>query len=318
LNSIEKALQKQQQDAESLRESQLLQAKPIDEALPTESSIEKAQRTQPDQAVESPEASPEAQNTVDKVTANTVVSNAKIILDLEMLAQKGFVSTDSRRQVINEEFRVIKRKLLDNAFGPLSKSLKNSNIIMVTSARQGEGKTFTAINLALSIALEQDKTVLLVDADVLRPNVMKTLELKNEQGLMEYLLGEKDDISEVMCRTNLDKLRIITAGKSHHLSAELLASERMFAAVEEFANRYTDRIVIVDTPPLLGINETAILANLAGQAVVVTEEFKSKLVDVENAVKHLRPEMAIGFIINKTEQVSLEGGGYGYYYAGAS
>jgi len=318
LNSIEKALQKQQQDAESLRESQLLQAKPIDEALPTESSIEKAQRTQPDQTVESPETSPEAQNTVDKVTANKVVSNAKIILDLEMLAQKGFVSTDSRRQVINEEFRVIKRKLLDNAFGPLSKSLKNSNIIMVTSARQGEGKTFTAINLALSIALEQDKTVLLVDADVLRPNVMKTLELKNEQGLMEYLLGEKDDISEVMCRTNLDKLRIITAGKSHHLSAELLASERMFAAVEEFANRYTDRIVIVDTPPLLGINETAILANLAGQAVVVTEEFKSKLVDVENAVKHLRPEMAIGFIVNKTEQVSLEGGGYGYYYAGAS
>jgi receptor protein-tyrosine kinase len=317
LNSIEKALQKQQQDAESLRESQLLQAKPIDEALPTESSIEKAQRTQPDQTVESPEASPEAQNTVNKVTANKVVSNAKIILDLEMLAQKGFVSTDSRRQVINEEFRVIKRKLLDNAFGPLSKSLKNSNIIMVTSARQGEGKTFTAINLALSIALEQDKTVLLVDSDVLRPNVMKTLELKNEQGLMEYLLGEKDDISEVMCRTNLDKLRIITAGKSHHLSAELLASERMFAAVEEFANRYTDRIVIVDTPPLLGINETAILANLAGQAVVVTEEFKSKLVDVENAVKHLRPEMAIGFIVNKTEQVSLEGGGYGYYYAGA-
>jgi protein-tyrosine kinase len=88
--------------------------------------------------------------------------------------------------------------------------------------------------------------------------------------------------------------------------------------MEEFANRYPDRIVIVDTPPLLGINETVILANLAGQALIVTEEFKTKLVDVENAVKHLRPEMAIGFIINKTEQVSLEGGGYGYYYSGVS
>jgi protein-tyrosine kinase len=313
LNSIEKALQKQQQDAESLRESQISQAKPIDEALPVESSIKKAQRTQPDQTVAQPQSRQD-----DPIKSNKVVSNAKIILDLEMLARKGYVSTDARRQVINEEYRVIKRKLLDNAFGPLSKSLKNSNIIMVTSARQGEGKTFTAINLALSIALEQDKTVLLVDADVLRPNVMKTLELKNEQGLMEYLLGEKDDISEVMCRTNLDKLRIITAGKTHHLSAELLASERMFAAVGEFASRYTDRIVIVDTPPLLGINETAILANLAGQALVVTEEFKTKLVDVENAVKHLKPEMAIGFIVNKTEKVSLEGGGYGYYYAGSS
>jgi protein-tyrosine kinase len=313
LNSIEKALQKQQQDAESLRESQISQAKPIDEALPVESSIKKAQRTQPDQTVAQPQSRQD-----DPIKSNKVVSNAKIILDLEMLARKGYVSTDARRQVINEEYRVIKRKLLDNAFGPLSKSLKNSNIIMVTSARQGEGKTFTAINLALSIALEQDKTVLLVDADVLRPNVMKTLELKNEQGLMEYLLGEKDDISEVMCRTNLDKLRIITAGKTHHLSAELLASERMFAAVGEFASRYTDRIVIVDTPPLLGINETAILANLAGQALVVTEEFKTKLVDVENAVKHLKPEMAIGFIVNKTEKVSLEGGGYGYYYARSS
>ncbi|MFT6909677.1 MAG: protein-tyrosine kinase [Oleiphilaceae bacterium] len=312
MNSIEKALQKQQQDAESLRELQLSQAKPIDEASPTESSIEKAQRTQSDQTVLQPQVTQE-----DPIKSNKVVSNAKIEIDLEMLAQNGFVSTDATRQLINEEFRVIKRKLLDNAFGPLSRSLKNSNIIMVTSARQGEGKTFTAINLALSIALEQDKTVLLVDADVLRPNVMKTLELKNEQGLMEYLLGEKEDISEVMCRTNLDNLRIITAGKSHHLSAELLASERMFAAVEEFANRYPDRIVIVDTPPLLGINETAILANLAGQALIVTEEFKSKLVDVENAVKHLKPEMAIGFIVNKTEQVNLEGGGYGYYYAGA-
>jgi protein-tyrosine kinase len=312
LNSIEKALLKQQQDAESLRQSQLSQVTPIDEALPPENSIEKALRSQPDQAVVQSQVSQEA-----PIKSNKVVSNAKIEIDLEMLAQKGFVSTDARRQVINEEYRVIKRKLLDNAFGPLSRTLKNSNIIMVTSSRQGEGKTFTAINLALSIALEQDKTVLLVDADVLRPNVMKTLELKNEQGLMEYLLGEKEDISEVMCRTNLDKLRIITAGKTHHLSAELLASERMFAAMEEFANRYPDRIVIVDTPPLLGINETAILANLAGQALVVTEEFKTKLVDVENAVKHLRPEMAIGFIVNKTEQVNLEGGGYGYYYAGA-
>ncbi|MFQ3191703.1 MAG: protein-tyrosine kinase [Paraglaciecola sp.] len=284
MNSIEKALQKQQQYVEAQNKTQTSQ-------LQTDLAEQE-----------------------ESVKSDYIVSNAKIIIDLEMLSQKGFVSTDSKRQVINEEYRVIKRKLLDTAFGPLAKSLKNSNIIMVTSARQGEGKTFTAINLALSIALEQDKTVLLVDADVLRPNVMQTLDLKNEQGLIEFLLGEKEDLAEVMCRTNLSKLRIITAGKSHHLSAELLASERMFTAVEEFANRYTDRIVIVDTPPLLGVNETAILANLAGQALVVTEEFKTKLIDVNNAVKHLRPEMAIGFVVNKAEQSNQESG-YGYYYA---
>jgi receptor protein-tyrosine kinase len=305
LNSIEKALQKQQEAAEARSKAQVSPPQTIAEATTSESSIEKSQAMQAD-----------GSNTIRSKTVKSdgIVSNTKIEIDLDMLARKGFVSTNSDRQVINEEYRVIKRKLLDNAFGPLSKSLNNSNVIMVTSSRQGEGKTFTAINLALSIALEQDKTVLLVDADVLRPNIMRTLELKNEQGLMEYLLGDKENIAEVMCRTNLDNLRIISAGRSHHLSAELLASERMFDAVEEFANRYPDRIVIVDTPPLLGINETAILANLAGQALVVTEEFKTKLFDVENAVKHLNPEMAIGFIVNKTEQVSLEGGGYGYYY----
>jgi protein-tyrosine kinase len=254
----------------------------------------------------------------NRIKTDGIKPNLPISIDFGMLEKKGFVSTSSQRCHINEEYRTIKRRVLNNAFGPLSKSQKNSNIIMVTSARPGEGKTFTAINLALSIALEQDKTVLLVDADVLRPNVMKTLELENIQGLMEYLLGEKEYISQVMCSTNLDNFRIISAGKSHHLSTELLASERMFDAVEEFANRYTDRVVIVDTPPLLGVNETAILANLAGQAIVVTEEAKTKLVDIENAVKQLNPDMAIGFVVNKSDKGTADSSGYGYYYAGAN
>ena len=300
MNSIEKALQKQNQKASEQKKEQELQ-KPVEpEQVTQQNSVEKALQKQ---------------TTLSK--GNNLTSTIKI--DFEMLEKKGFVSTNSQRQLINEEYRAIKRKLLDNAFGPLSKSLNNSNIIMVTSSRPGEGKTFTAINLALSIALEKDKTVLLVDADVLRPNVMKTLELDSKQGLMEYLLGENQDISEVMYKTNLDNLRIIPAGKSHHLSTELLASERMFQAVEEFANRYPDRVVIVDTPPLLGINETAILANLAGQALVVTEESKTRLVDVEQAVKQLNPEMAIGFLVNKSARVSSKdsGYGYGYYYGGA-
>lgn len=300
MNSIEKALQKKNLEAADKQQKAETSITPEVEVTQTETSIEKAHKSQAKSA-----------------KSDGIVSNETIIIDFDMLERKGFVSTNSQRQLINEEYRAIKRKLLDNAFGPLSKSLKNSNVIMVTSSRPGEGKTFTAINLALSIALEQDKTVLLVDADVLRPNVMKTLELENKQGLMEYLLGEKEDVAEVMCKTNLENLRIITAGKSHHLSTELLASQRMFDAVKEFANRYTDRVVIVDTPPLLGINETAILANLAGQAIIVTEEGKAKLVDIENAVKLLNPEMAIGFVVNKSYKGTAESG-YGYYYAGGN
>jgi protein-tyrosine kinase len=239
-----------------------------------------------------------------------------IVIDLVAMEEKGFVSTSAERRQINEEYRAIKRKILDNAFGALSRSLTNSNIVMITSSRPGEGKTFTAVNLALSIALEQDKTVLLVDADVLRPNIMRTLELENQEGLMEYLLSEKKDISEVMCNTNVPNLRIIAAGKTHHLSTELLASERMYEAVQEFANRYTDRVVIIDTPPLLGINETAILANLAGQAIVVTEENSSRLADIQQSVSQLNPEIAIGFVVNKAQKSSSDGSGYGYYYYG--
>lgn len=296
MNSIERALQKQK--ASEQNKAPPLQNPIFNEVTESESPVKN---------------SLEQQAKLSK--GNNVASSIEI--DFALLENKGFVSTNSQRQLINEEYRAIKRKLLDNAFGPLSKSLSNSNIIMVTSSRPGEGKTFTAINLALSIALEKDKTVLLVDADVLRPNVMKTLALKDEHGLMEYLLGETVNISEVMYKTNLDNLRIIPAGKSHHLSTELLASERMFLAVEEFANRYTDRVVIVDTPPLLGINETAILANLAGQAVIVTEESKTKLIDIEQAVKQLNPRMAIGFIMNKSEKVNSDKTGYGYYYAGS-
>jgi receptor protein-tyrosine kinase len=301
MNSIEKALQKK-------NETSKVQAKPKQHEIDnSKSSIEKALDDKVTQSVSQTSSGQKAKSG----------NNPDITIDFTMLDTKGFVSTSSQRQLINEEYRAIKRKLLDNAFGPLSKSLNNSNIIMVTSSRPGEGKTFTAINLALSIALEKDKTVLLVDADVLRPNVMRTLELKNREGLMEFLLGERENLSEVMNTTNLENLRIIPAGKSHHLSTELLASEKMFEAVEEFANRYTDRVVIVDTPPLLGINETAILANLAGQALVVTEEYKTKLVDVEKAVKQLNPDMAIGFVVNKSEKNNSDGAGYGYYYGGA-
>jgi exopolysaccharide/PEP-CTERM locus tyrosine autokinase len=232
------------------------------------------------------------------------------------LEKNGHISLTGERKQINEEYREIKRKLLANSFGSLSKTLHNPNIIMVTSSRPSEGKTFTATNLAMSIASEQDKTVLLVDADVLKPNVLNTLGLERRKGLMEYLTGDVEDIADVLYPTNIDKLKIIPAGKSHHLSTELLASQKMHDTVDEFANRYPDRIVIFDTPPLIGINESAILANFAGQAVVVVEEGRAKINDIKMSVERLNPDMAIGFVVNKSIHNDTDGSGYyGYYYS---
>lgn len=292
MNTIEKALQKNRELAQDKKDKQATQQQSLEPVIKT--------------------LDVESVNVEEKKFIDKAESSSKIDIDLTEL-QNGFVNKD--RQIINEEFRAIKRKILSNAFGPLSKSLNNSNIIMVTSPNPNEGKTFTAINLALSIALEQDKTVLLVDADVLRPSVMKIINQPFGNGLMEYLLGDIEDLSEVIYHTSLETLRIIPAGKSHHLSTELLASEKMLEAVSEFANRYPDRIVIFDTPPLLGINETAILANLAGQAVIVVQEGKTNLNRISQAVEQLNPNMAKGFIINKAQKSSKDGlGYYGYYY----
>lgn len=343
MSTIEKALQKkrnkQAQDAEAATQSESAtpEVEPkttLEAAAEISSAKESAPNTEELKAAgsskqkgkepptaesvettQAPEETPEPES-VQEQTIATSGTQGFLKLDLEELEERGFVSVDSTRRLINEEYRAIKRKLLKNAFGPIADSLNNSNIIMVSSARPGEGKTFTAVNLALSIAAEKDKTVLLVDADVLRPNVTKTLRVEPGDGLMEYLLDERHDIADVMYKTNVDKLRIIPAGRSHHLSTELLASQKMQETVDEIASRYPDRIVIIDTPPLIGINETAILTNFAGQAVVVCVEGKSRLSDLDKATSLLNPEMAIGYVVNKAIiSADQEQGYYGYYYA---
>ncbi|WP_417398456.1 XrtA-associated tyrosine autokinase [Glaciecola siphonariae] len=280
-----------------------------------------SEQQSPEQEVSEQKAvsgSPADEHNIDDVIASKQAETDKHIdIDVARLEALGFVTLTNARRQINEEYREIKRKLIQNAFGPLSKTLANSNIIMVSSARPSEGKTFTAVNLALSIAAEQDKTVLLVDADVLKPNVLRTLAVPEKKGLMDYLLGESEDISDVIYRTNVPKLRIIPAGSSHHLSTELLASGIMSETVNEFSTRYKDRVVIIDTPPLIGINESAVLASFAGQAVIVVEEGRTKLHDIQHSVERLNPDMAIGFVVNKSITNTETGGYYGYSYYGS-
>lgn len=235
----------------------------------------------------------------------------KIILNGEKLIERGFIYSSDSAHHIQEEFRHIKRKLLNNAFGPAAKTLKHSNLIMVSSSTPNEGKTFISINLALSIALEQDNTVLLIDADVLRPSLHRELEFESKKGLLEYLLAEVDSLSEVIYNTNIPNLKIIPAGKPHHLTNELLASARMAQLAEELAERYPDRLVIFDCPPILGVTETPVLSSFVGQAVVVVEESKTKINDVKLAVSQLNEDIAIGCVMNKAIRSKKDV--YGYY-----
>ena len=253
-----------------------------------------------------------AENTIEQIHR---ITKEPIVLNGERLNERGFIFNANSAHHIQEEFRFIKRKLLNNAFGPAAKTLKHSNLIMVTSSNPNEGKTFISINLALSIALEQEKTVLLVDADVLRPSIHRELEFASKQGFLEYLLDEVPSLSDVIYNTDVANLKLIPAGKPHHLTNELLASTKMAALAEELAQRYPDRIVIFDCPPILGVTETPVLSSLVGQAVVVVEESKTKVEDVKQAVSQLDEDIAVGFVMNKTIRSKKdEYGYYGYGY----
>lgn len=328
MSSIEKAMKKQaeaakaseaqpSQDQASQNQAPQNQAPQSTAASAEPVKQEPIAQVQAQQAPVQPEVNPDTP-IIDTPMVNTpLVNTQKLEIDLEKLEQKGFVALSKKRTLINEEFRSIKRKLLNNAFGGLAKTLNHSNLILVSSSRPNEGKTFCAVNLALSIALEKDKTVLLVDSDVLKPSVSKTLELGANAGLIEYLTGEVDDVSSVIYKTNVDNLRVIPAGLPHYLSNELLSSDKMQQLFDEFASRYPDRIVIFDCPPLLGVNETTVMAEQCGQGVIVVEEFKSKLTEVKKAVDLLPEEMAVGLVMNKVIDPS-DTQGYGYYYgAGA-
>lgn len=253
MSTIEKALAKQKQ-ANKLTNTESMQVEANDNSLENSEITSKA-----------------SNNNHESGSTQEIIQ-----LNGEHLTDRGFIYSPDSSHHIQEEFRHIKRKLLNNAFGPASKTLKHSNLIMVSSSNPNEGKTFISINLALSIALEQDKTVLLVDADVLRPSLHKELEFESKQGLLEYLLDEVSSLSDVIYNTNIPNLKLIPAGKPHHLTNELLASEKMASLAEELAIRYPDRIVIFDCPPIIGVTETPVLSSLVGQAVLVVESLKQK------------------------------------------
>ncbi len=278
------------------------------------------QEAKPGQAPEAEAALTQTQAGIpDSPAPSDADDEIDLRLNYERLQQLGLVVPDTARTRIKEEFRHIKRPLLMNTSGKGTSVLKHANLIMVTSSHPGEGKTFTAANLALSIAAERDKTVLLVDADVVRPALGNLLGYAEQKGLVDYLVEPGMDLGDILLKTDLPTLTILPAGNPHHLSTELLASEAMQQLTNELSTRYSDRIVIFDSPPLLPTTESCVLAHLMGQIVVVVEAERTTRSDIREALDRLGslPETAVGFVLNKSRQerdVSYYGYGYGYGY----
>ncbi|MCE3607675.1 XrtA-associated tyrosine autokinase [Massilia sp. P8910] len=223
-------------------------------------------------------------------------------LDLERMHGIGLVTAAGGRTTLVEDFRIIKRPLLKRAFAARGPGDKPGNLIMVTSSLPGEGKTFCSINLAMSIAMELDHTVLLIDADVARPSVLRTLGLPAHRGLMDLLLDDKLDLADVMLRTNVNTLSILPAGSNNPRATELLASQAMSTFVNEIANRYPDRIVIFDSPPLLLTSEAHVLASHMGQIALVVEAEGTTQHAVKESLRQLEGCSNVNLIYNKTRE----------------
>jgi len=249
-----------------------------------------------------------------RVEVASAVPARQVTIDLQFVAASGIVTPNAPRSQVADQFRVIKRPLISNATGKGASAIANGNLIMVTSALPGEGKTFTAINLAMSIATELDNTVMLVDADVARPSVLNMLGLPAGPGLLDLLVDEQLDVGSVLLKTNIDKLTILPSGTSHARATELLASDAMARLLESVAKRCADRIIVFDSPPLLLTTESRVLASHMGQIVVVVQAEKTLQADVEQALATIEACPVKLMVLNQARTTPKDGYGYGYGY----
>jgi protein-tyrosine kinase len=239
---------------------------------------------------------------------------ARLELDLARLAANGFVTPETPRSRIADEFRVLKRPLIANASASGTARIRNGNLVMVTSAMPGEGKSFSAINLAMSLAMELDRTVLLVDADVARPSLPRTLGIPHTAGLLDVLDDDSMDLGRVILRTNVEKLSFLSSGSLHARAAEMLASDAMTAVLGELGSRYPERMVVFDAPPLLATTEARVLATRMGQIVFIVDAEHTLQAEVKRALATIETCPIKLLVLNKARTAAQGAYGYGYGY----
>lgn len=236
-------------------------------------------------------------------------------VDLNKFEKMGFLVPGSEQQLeMADEYRVIKRPLLANAFGKGAVPIDNGNVVMVVSALPSEGKTFTTINLGMSMAMEMDTTVLIIDGDLTKSSLSRSFGLEGKPGLVDLLLNQEIDLGDVIYSTDIPKLKILPAGHSYHHSTELLGGEEMSRVANELSGYYNDRIILIDAPPLLVTNQANMLVQYAGQILMIVEECKTPQQAVKEAISQLNEDKVIGMVLNKSTQSSF--GVYGGYYGG--
>ena len=262
-------------------------------------------------------AEPVAPNTPRKATGAPAFTptGPELVLDRGRLAGFGVAIPSAARSRTVEEFRLVKRNLVGAwSQRDLMADRRASRLIMVTSARPGEGKTFTALNLALAFASERSVKALFVDVDTQHSTMPQILGIGGQQGIVDILAGNLA-LPEVLIQTNIPNLMILPAGRGGPHVPELLSSPEMGALLDEMTQRLPDHYLIIDTPPCMASSDAAALAPLVGQIVFVVEANNTQQGEIEAALSTLSTCPRISLLLNKSDSLATEHfGSYGYNY----
>jgi protein-tyrosine kinase len=261
-----------------------------------------------------PDASP-AGGMSDRVEA----PRKKIAVSRADLREAGVIPPVAQERVIAEQYRHIKRALVRNMSGRAEVPIEHPRLIMLTSALSGDGKTFTSVNLALSLATEKDRSCLLVDGDVAKPHVGNLFGVQEEPGLLDALADESVDVESLILPTDVPGLSILPAGQPQEGATEMLASERMHQVLQRLETRDPRRVVLFDSPPILLSSEARVLLNIMGQIVFVVRSGVTPQAAVLEALSHIDEHRFVGLILNQSESPPSSGYyGYGYGYGSES
>jgi exopolysaccharide/PEP-CTERM locus tyrosine autokinase len=239
----------------------------------------------------------------------------RLTVDLNALRAQSYLPEERMDRQFADYYRQIKRPLIEKALGTKeSPSGLDARIIMLSSALPGDGKTFTSINLALSMARERDLSVLLVDADMPKPHVSEIFGIQSEAGLADALVDEGVEIESLVMLTNIRGLSVLPSGRRVEGAAELLTSDRMRQLLATLIAHNPRRLILLDSPPLLVTSEARALLKVAGQAVLVVRAGQTPHHAIREAISFFEERQAGGIVLNEGYVAKSEGYyGYGAY-----
>jgi protein-tyrosine kinase len=237
----------------------------------------------------------------------------RILIDRAALRAAGYLPDENQGRRFADEYRRIKRPVLAAAFASDADAKHPSpRLVMMASALPGDGKTFTSINLALSLSRERDTGVVLVDADVAKPHISAIFGVDHEHGLLDALSDSALDPARLVLPTDVKGLSILPAGKSREGATELLSSGRMAEVARLLLAAYPRKVVLFDSSPLVVSTESRALALNMGQIVMVVRAGKTPRNAVLEALDALGEREGVSMVLNQGRRNLLDGYGYGY------